>query len=189
MSMHEETFQSLRTKNKLTYNNYCHPRPRSNPSVRSLRDFRKRPTTSRVWLTHDSQSVRKAHNAGRAHLQNVQDYYARVAQEEAQKRLSEMSSSGLKQKENGTLNLPHVFAFPPKPVYTGFALPPPPLIIPSTMYTSAPQIPQAAAAPLAAAAAQTLPTAPSRANAAQSQQQRPNRHRPNGHRPMHLSRN
>lgn len=29
-----------------------------------------------VFLTHDSTSVRKAHNSGRNHLQNVRDYYA-----------------------------------------------------------------------------------------------------------------
>lgn len=29
-----------------------------------------------VFLTHDSTSVRKAHNCGRNHLQNVRDYYA-----------------------------------------------------------------------------------------------------------------
>lgn len=29
-----------------------------------------------VFLTHDSTSVRKAHNCGRNHLQNVREYYA-----------------------------------------------------------------------------------------------------------------
>ena len=29
-----------------------------------------------VFLTHDSTSVRKAHNCGKNHLQNVRDYYA-----------------------------------------------------------------------------------------------------------------
>ncbi|KAL5465552.1 hypothetical protein PMIN07_004001 [Paraphaeosphaeria minitans] len=31
-----------------------------------------------VYLTHDSMSVRKAHNAGRNHLRNVQAYYERM---------------------------------------------------------------------------------------------------------------
>lgn len=31
-----------------------------------------------VYLTHDSMSVRKAHNAGRNHLRNVQSYYERM---------------------------------------------------------------------------------------------------------------
>jgi hypothetical protein len=30
-----------------------------------------------VYLTHDSMSVRKAHNSGRNHLRNVVDYYQR----------------------------------------------------------------------------------------------------------------
>ena len=32
-----------------------------------------------VYLTHDSMSVRKAHNAGRNHLRNVLEYYQRMA--------------------------------------------------------------------------------------------------------------
>lgn len=31
-----------------------------------------------VYLTHDSMSVRKAHNAGRNHLRNVLEYYQRM---------------------------------------------------------------------------------------------------------------
>lgn len=31
-----------------------------------------------VYLTHDSMSVRKAHNNGRNHLRNVQAYYERM---------------------------------------------------------------------------------------------------------------
>jgi U1 small nuclear ribonucleoprotein C len=31
-----------------------------------------------VYLTHDSMSVRKAHNTGRNHLRNVVDYYQRM---------------------------------------------------------------------------------------------------------------
>lgn len=30
-----------------------------------------------VYLTHDSMSVRKAHNSGRNHIRNVVDYYER----------------------------------------------------------------------------------------------------------------
>lgn len=32
-----------------------------------------------VYLTHDSMSVRKAHNSGRNHLRNVIDYYQRTS--------------------------------------------------------------------------------------------------------------
>ncbi|EDP43447.1 hypothetical protein MGL_2457 [Malassezia globosa CBS 7966] len=37
-----------------------------------------------VFLTHDSTSVRKAHNCGRNHLQNVRDYYASISPYEMQ---------------------------------------------------------------------------------------------------------
>ncbi|EJU06616.1 zf-U1-domain-containing protein [Dacryopinax primogenitus] len=37
-----------------------------------------------VFLTHDSTSVRKAHNSGRNHLQNVKDYYASLGHDKAQ---------------------------------------------------------------------------------------------------------
>ncbi|WFD00393.1 U1 small nuclear ribonucleoprotein C [Malassezia yamatoensis] len=37
-----------------------------------------------VFLTHDSTSVRKAHNCGRNHLQNVRDYYASLPPAEIQ---------------------------------------------------------------------------------------------------------
>ena len=36
-----------------------------------------------VYLTHDSMSVRKAHNAGRNHLRNVVDYYQRKSRRTA----------------------------------------------------------------------------------------------------------
>ena len=37
-----------------------------------------------VFLTHDSTSVRKAHNCGRNHLQNVREYYASLPPAELQ---------------------------------------------------------------------------------------------------------
>ncbi|KAF2224060.1 U1 zinc finger-domain-containing protein [Elsinoe ampelina] len=37
-----------------------------------------------VYLTHDSMSVRKAHNSGRNHLRNVIDYYQQIGHERAQ---------------------------------------------------------------------------------------------------------
>ncbi|KAF2737027.1 zf-U1-domain-containing protein, partial [Polyplosphaeria fusca] len=37
-----------------------------------------------VYLTHDSMSVRKAHNAGRNHLRNVQSYYEQISSEQTQ---------------------------------------------------------------------------------------------------------
>ncbi|KAN0062841.1 U1 small nuclear ribonucleoprotein C [Thecaphora frezii] len=37
-----------------------------------------------VFLTHDSISVRKAHNSGRNHIQNVRDYYSGLDQDQVQ---------------------------------------------------------------------------------------------------------
>ncbi|KAF2110723.1 U1 zinc finger-domain-containing protein [Lophiotrema nucula] len=37
-----------------------------------------------VYLTHDSMSVRKAHNSGRNHLRNVQQYYEQISSEHTQ---------------------------------------------------------------------------------------------------------
>ncbi|EPQ27322.1 uncharacterized protein PFL1_05244 [Pseudozyma flocculosa PF-1] len=38
-----------------------------------------------VFLTHDSISVRKAHNSGRNHIQNVRDYYSGLEPDQVQK--------------------------------------------------------------------------------------------------------
>ncbi|CAK7266473.1 U1 small nuclear ribonucleoprotein C [Sporothrix epigloea] len=46
-----------------------------------------------VYLTHDSMSVRKAHNSGRNHLRNVVDYYQQVGHEKAQSVIDSITSS------------------------------------------------------------------------------------------------
>ncbi|BCR96018.1 putative U1 snRNP complex component Yhc1 [Aspergillus luchuensis] len=46
-----------------------------------------------VYLTHDSMSVRKAHNAGRNHLRNVLEYYQQIGQEKAQSVIDSITSS------------------------------------------------------------------------------------------------
>ena len=46
-----------------------------------------------VYLTHDSMSVRKAHNAGRNHLRNVVDYYQQIGHEKAQSVIDSITSS------------------------------------------------------------------------------------------------
>jgi len=51
-----------------------------------------------VFLTHDSSSVRKAHNAGRNHLTNVKDYYASLGHDQAQDiidQITKMYESGV----------------------------------------------------------------------------------------------
>ncbi|KAK0942911.1 U1 small nuclear ribonucleoprotein C [Friedmanniomyces endolithicus] len=47
-----------------------------------------------VYLTHDSMSVRKAHNSGRNHLRNVVDYYQAIGQEKAQSVIDSITASG-----------------------------------------------------------------------------------------------
>ncbi|KAJ5769985.1 uncharacterized protein N7511_002036 [Penicillium nucicola] len=46
-----------------------------------------------VYLTHDSMSVRKAHNSGRNHLRNVVEYYQQIGQEKAQSVIDSITSS------------------------------------------------------------------------------------------------
>ncbi|KOS20079.1 U1 small nuclear ribonucleoprotein C [Escovopsis weberi] len=46
-----------------------------------------------VYLTHDSMSVRRAHNSGRNHLRNVVDYYQQIGHEKAQSVIDSITSS------------------------------------------------------------------------------------------------
>ncbi|GAB7358825.1 hypothetical protein MBLNU230_g4049t1 [Neophaeotheca triangularis] len=46
-----------------------------------------------VYLTHDSMSVRKAHNSGRNHLRNVVEYYQRISQEQAQQVIDNITNA------------------------------------------------------------------------------------------------
>lgn len=46
-----------------------------------------------VYLTHDSMSVRKAHNSGRNHLRNVVDYYQQIGHDEAQSVIDNITNS------------------------------------------------------------------------------------------------
>ncbi|KYK60399.1 hypothetical protein DCS_01536 [Drechmeria coniospora] len=46
-----------------------------------------------VYLTHDSMSVRKAHNSGRNHIRNVVEYYQQIGHEKAQSVIDSITSS------------------------------------------------------------------------------------------------
>ncbi|ESK94432.1 hypothetical protein Moror_8090 [Moniliophthora roreri MCA 2997] len=46
-----------------------------------------------VFLTHDSASVRKAHNSGKNHLANVKDYYASLGHDKAQSIIDQITSA------------------------------------------------------------------------------------------------
>ncbi|KWU45738.1 zf-U1-domain-containing protein, partial [Rhodotorula sp. JG-1b] len=50
-----------------------------------------------VFLTHDSSSVRRAHNSGRNHLSNVRDYYANLGSDRAQELIDQIT----RRYENG----------------------------------------------------------------------------------------
>ncbi|KIM90965.1 hypothetical protein PILCRDRAFT_811466 [Piloderma croceum F 1598] len=79
-----------------------------------------------VFLTHDSTSVRKAHNSGRNHLANVRDYYASLGHDKAQSIIDQITSA----YESGGGPPPGGFAgafgggFPPGPPGGGFGPPP-----------------------------------------------------------------
>ncbi|ORY90925.1 U1 zinc finger-domain-containing protein [Leucosporidium creatinivorum] len=45
-----------------------------------------------VHLTHDSASVRKAHNSGRNHLTNVREYYASLGSDKAQDLIDQIAA-------------------------------------------------------------------------------------------------
>ncbi|KAI2795055.1 U1 small nuclear ribonucleoprotein C [Penicillium oxalicum] len=73
-----------------------------------------------VYLTHDSMSVRKAHNSGRNHLRNVVDYYQQIGQEKAQSVIDSITSSYAAEGKA----VPNPAMVPPG------ALPPPPFGFP-----------------------------------------------------------
>ncbi|KAH9999792.1 U1 zinc finger-domain-containing protein [Russula vinacea] len=76
-----------------------------------------------VYLTHDSASVRKAHNNGRNHLANVRDYYASLGHDKAQSIIDQITSA----YETGGGPPPGGFGFGPQhltPSGPGFAGPP-----------------------------------------------------------------
>ncbi|KAF7332047.1 U1 small nuclear ribonucleoprotein C [Mycena kentingensis (nom. inval.)] len=79
-----------------------------------------------VFLTHDSTSVRKAHNSGRNHLANVRDYYASLGHDKAQNIIDQITSA----YETGSGPPPGGFGFGPQHLATqapggGFSGPPP----------------------------------------------------------------
>ncbi|KAF8303382.1 zf-U1-domain-containing protein [Clavulina sp. PMI_390] len=62
-----------------------------------------------VFLTHDSMSVRKAHNSGRNHLSNVRDYYASLGHDKAQNIIDQITQA----YESGGGPPPGGFGFTP----------------------------------------------------------------------------
>ena len=97
-----------------------------------------------VYLTHDSMSVRKAHNSGRNHLRNVVDYYQQIGHEKAQSVIDSITSSYAAEGQSGSNPMlpqnqqgggafgmmpgvgPAGFGGPPPPGVVGFGGAPPP---------------------------------------------------------------
>ncbi|KAH6968531.1 U1 zinc finger-domain-containing protein [Fusarium avenaceum] len=88
-----------------------------------------------VYLTHDSMSVRKAHNSGRNHLRNVVDYYQQIGHEKAQSVIDSITSSYaaegqahanpmLPQNQPGQGFPPPPFGMPPMPFPGPNGMPP-----------------------------------------------------------------
>ncbi|KAJ5374739.1 hypothetical protein N7517_006745 [Penicillium concentricum] len=75
-----------------------------------------------VYLTHDSMSVRKAHNSGRNHLRNVVDYYQQIGQEKAQSVIDSITSSYAAEGQQAPNMMPPG-AFPPPFGFPGTTLP------------------------------------------------------------------
>ncbi|KIK67953.1 hypothetical protein GYMLUDRAFT_801268 [Collybiopsis luxurians FD-317 M1] len=82
-----------------------------------------------VFLTHDSASVRKAHNSGRNHLANVKDYYASLGHDKAQSIIDQITSayesSGGPPPGGFGFGPQHLGAPPPQFPPMGFGGPPP----------------------------------------------------------------
>ncbi|KAK9318908.1 U1 zinc finger-domain-containing protein [Lipomyces orientalis] len=84
-----------------------------------------------VYLTHDSISVRRAHNSGRNHIKNVIDYYQKISQEQAQAIIDSITSQYSDENPAGQVSrsaLPYQFpsgVIPPPPVLPGMPVPPP----------------------------------------------------------------
>jgi len=80
-----------------------------------------------VYLTHDSSSVRKAHNNGKNHIMNVRNYYAELGQDKAQAIIDEITKAYERAGQSG---------FPPQ---YGYVPGIPPTANPSVPGAAAPQ--------------------------------------------------
>ena len=82
-----------------------------------------------VYLTHDSMSVRKAHNAGRNHLRNVQSYYEQISSEQTQLVINSITDAYNSSGEANPLTQPMppmaMGGFPPGPGFPPAGFPPP----------------------------------------------------------------
>ncbi|RFU31877.1 hypothetical protein B7463_g4476, partial [Scytalidium lignicola] len=89
-----------------------------------------------VYLTHDSMSVRKAHNSGRNHLRNVVDYYQQIGHEKAQSVIDSITNSYAAEGQAASNPMlaqnPGGTPFPPPFGFPG-GVPPPPFGAPGSL--------------------------------------------------------
>ncbi|KAH8601037.1 U1 zinc finger-domain-containing protein [Bisporella sp. PMI_857] len=87
-----------------------------------------------VYLTHDSMSVRKAHNSGRNHLRNVVDYYQQIGHEKAQSVIDSITNSYAAEGQSSSNPMlgknPGVNPMIPPPFPFPGGVPPPPFGMP-----------------------------------------------------------
>ncbi|KAJ7381193.1 hypothetical protein OS493_004794 [Desmophyllum pertusum] len=74
-----------------------------------------------TYLTHDSPSVRKTHNGGRKHKENVRFYYTKWMEEQAQSLIDQTTAAYQAGTSAPPAQVPHM----PPPGMSGM-LPPPP---------------------------------------------------------------
>ncbi|KAF9375277.1 hypothetical protein CPB97_011548 [Podila verticillata] len=74
-----------------------------------------------IFLTHDSSSVRKAHNAGRNHLINVKTYYSELSQDSTQSVIDTIQKA---YADAGVAMLPQYQGYPQPAPYNPYARPP-----------------------------------------------------------------
>jgi len=72
-----------------------------------------------VYLTHDSSSVRKAHNYGKNHNMNVKNYYAELGQDKAQAIIDEITKAYEHAGVSGQPGFPPQYGYAPGVPATG----------------------------------------------------------------------
>ncbi|KAI9363962.1 U1 small nuclear ribonucleoprotein C [Zopfochytrium polystomum] len=77
-----------------------------------------------IFLTHDSPSVRKAHNSGWKHKMHVQNYYSALSQDKVQEIIDQITKA-----YEGKLGAPDFAPIPPLGIPFGLPMRPPPGMI------------------------------------------------------------
>jgi len=97
-----------------------------------------------VYLTHDSMSVRKAHNNGRNHLRNVQAYYEQISSDQTQQVINSITDAyNTEGQANPLFQQNLTGAFPGGPMAMGgpMGMPGPPMGMPPAIGGMPPFLP------------------------------------------------